>query len=348
MKQRQIEDDKFFIAGFFLMLGVAGCLYYLLSAHELKHSAALFVGIASAFAVGLSLIPRSSNKSATGIIVMGMLIALILSMFFFQEGLVCILMATPLFLSVGVSVGQLIDKSNSKSQMRVWLVLLFLPLSMEGVTEELSFNRHETVIINRVVALSPNQVEQKLARVPDLSQTLPAFLQLGFPAAQNYSGEGLEIGSERCFHVPTQENLSGDVCWTIEQRSSNHILFRLVKDESKIAHWMTWQTARVEWSAEGNDQRDAGSNISIVVTDLRLPKTVSKLPLTGRGVAPRDSLSESTVIQLPPLQRGGQTRVTVTLKFWRELDPAWYFSPLERYAVGLTGDYLIGAYFGEE
>ena len=38
--------------------------------------------------------------------------------------------------------------------------------------------------------------------------------------------------------------------------------------------------------------------------------------------------------------------MTVTLKFWRELDPAWYFSPLERYAVGLTGDYLIGAYFG--
>ena len=51
----------------------------------------------------------------------------------------------------GVSVGQAIDKSNNKSRMRVWLVLILLPLSMEGVTEELSFNRHETVTISRVV-----------------------------------------------------------------------------------------------------------------------------------------------------------------------------------------------------
>ncbi|HWZ42810.1 MAG TPA: hypothetical protein VNW97_05010 [Candidatus Saccharimonadales bacterium] len=37
------------------------------------------------------------------------------------------------------------------------------------------------------------------------------------------------------------------------------------------------------------------------------------------------------------------TRVTWTLKFRRRLDPAWYFRPWERYAVGLAADYLIHA-----
>jgi hypothetical protein len=37
------------------------------------------------------------------------------------------------------------------------------------------------------------------------------------------------------------------------------------------------------------------------------------------------------------------TRVTWTLRYRRGLDPAWYFGPWERYAVGLAAGYLIDA-----
>lgn len=37
------------------------------------------------------------------------------------------------------------------------------------------------------------------------------------------------------------------------------------------------------------------------------------------------------------------TRVTWTLRYQRGLDPAWYFGPMERYAVGLAAGYLIDA-----
>lgn len=37
------------------------------------------------------------------------------------------------------------------------------------------------------------------------------------------------------------------------------------------------------------------------------------------------------------------TRVTWTLSYKRGLDPAWYFGPMERYAVGLAAGYLIDA-----
>jgi len=37
------------------------------------------------------------------------------------------------------------------------------------------------------------------------------------------------------------------------------------------------------------------------------------------------------------------TRVTWTIRYDRGLDPAWYFGPMQRYAVGLTAGYLIDA-----
>ena len=37
----------------------------------------------------------------------------------------------------------------------------------------------------------------------------------------------------------------------------------------------------------------------------------------------------------------GTTRVTCTVRYRRLLDPAWYFKPWERYAVGLSNEYLL-------
>jgi hypothetical protein len=37
------------------------------------------------------------------------------------------------------------------------------------------------------------------------------------------------------------------------------------------------------------------------------------------------------------------TRVTWTIRYRRDLDPAWYFGPMERFAVGLAARYLIDA-----
>jgi hypothetical protein len=47
-----------------------------------------------------------------------------------------------------------------------------------------------------------------------------------------------------------------------------------------------------------------------------------------------------TVINLEPIN-SGQTKVTLQINFKRKLDPAWYFEPLEKYAVSKTADYLI-------
>lgn len=48
---------------------------------------------------------------------------------------------------------------------------------------------------------------------------------------------------------------------------------------------------------------------------------------------------ESAEVEWVP--EGAQTRVRWTVRYRRLLDPAWYFAPWERYAVGLAGRYLL-------
>ena len=49
---------------------------------------------------------------------------------------------------------------------------------------------------------------------------------------------------------------------------------------------------------------------------------------------------EEAVVSWRPLD-ATHTEVTWTLRYRRNLDPAWYFEPWERYATGLAADYLI-------
>lgn len=49
----------------------------------------------------------------------------------------------------------------------------------------------------------------------------------------------------------------------------------------------------------------------------------------------------SSAILIEPIA-DGETRVTWTLDFTRDLDPAWYFGPLQTYAAWLTAKVLVG------
>ncbi len=51
--------------------------------------------------------------------------------------------------------------------------------------------------------------------------------------------------------------------------------------------------------------------------------------------------AHGTEINLKPIN-ADSTEVSLTVKYERLLDPAWYFDPLQRYATGLLGEYLIG------
>jgi hypothetical protein len=271
-------------------LTLVGVLYRIFVMHKLEQTAALFIGLPAVLAIAITLTPHA--KSATGMIMKAMTIALLMSGPILGEGFICILMAAPLFYLVGAIIGLVVDRKGNKEKGVTTSVIVLFPFllaSLEGTTPSLSFPREQQITVTKIVNGTPAEVERALGRQPVFDAALPPFLQLKFPRPVATSGEGLTVGSERRIHFAGGEGHPGDLLLRITDREPSSVTFTAQSDTSKIAHWMTWRASHVAWRAAGENR----------------------------------------------------TEVTWTIAYDRELDPAWYFAPWERYATRLAASYLI-------
>ena len=292
-----------------LALAVGAIAYHLLHGSSLHQSVVFFIGVPAVLAVILSLTPKA--KSATGVIVKGITLALLLSGIVFAEGFVCILMAAPLFYLVGIVIGYPIDRVRRKRQSEgkaysiVGVGLLLL--SVEGVVPGTSFPKHEAIRVVRTVNASVGEVRHALASTPDFDKPLPFYLKLGFPRPVGATGEGLEVGDRRTIffgdespmepmgqsrhHSPASEPRDGGGSLELEvTRSTAHsLVFRPTADTTAFTHWIGWGRSIVSWKAIDGDT----------------------------------------------------TEVSWSFHYERRLSPSWYFAPWQRYAATKAVGYLI-------
>jgi hypothetical protein len=291
--KRKLSNSEANVLLAITVLSGASFAYIGLVHNSLEQTSALFIGIPAIIVIGLSFLP--SGQSITAYIVKGTLLALGLSAIIFNEGLICILMSTPIFLGVAVAFGRLVEAIGSRSRARFYGLAILLPLSLEGVIDPLTFDREEKVVVKEIVRFSPEEIKTKLTKPPDFSKTLPLFLKLGFPVPVGSYGTSLEPGAIRCTQFKNNTFELGELCLKVIQNLPNLVSFRAIKDSSKISHWLTWQGSIVSW----------------------------------------EKINEK------------KSQVTWTFNYTRELDPAWYFGPLERFTVALAGKYLLKAHFGQ-
>ena len=276
-----------------IALTVASLLYRVLHDQELQQTSALFIGLPATIAIILTLRPKA--KSMMGMIMRGITIALLASIVVLHEGIICIVMAAPLFYLVGIIIGAVMKQRRTRlgddhKLMSVVLIVPLLLMSLEGTHERLSFSRAEEVTVSRVVDASPAAVEAALSDVPQFNnEELPFFLGLGFPTPVSTSGSGLQVGNQRVIGFTAGNHAPGELRFEVTAREQNGFRMTVLSDSSKISEWLKWREAEVHWQEVGENQ----------------------------------------------------TLVTWQLRYDRLLDPAWYFGPAERYAVGLTADYLI-------
>ncbi|HYX70833.1 MAG TPA: hypothetical protein VE825_16985, partial [Terriglobales bacterium] len=269
----------------FTIVGLVGRLVYM---NRLETSAVMFIGVPTILAIVLVLTVRP--KSALGTAMTGVTFVLLLSAILFGEGLVCILMAAPIFYLVAAIVGGIIDASRRQGRKNTALCLLpVLLMSLEGAHSRLSFPREEVVSARRVVTAQPDEVQARLAAPMQFRTPLPLYLKLGFPRPVATRGSGLAAGDQRVIHFAGGEGHPGDLVLQVTSAGPGRVQFRAVADHSKVAHWLEWEDAEVTWQRV--DER--------------------------------------------------HTAVTWRLHYRRNVDPAWYFGPWERYAVGLADGYLI-------
>lgn len=274
-----------------LAAGITSVLYRVLVLGQKEQTALMFIGLPTAIAVLITILPRS--RSATGMIMKGISLFLLLLGILFIEGFICILMAAPFFYVVGFIVGIFADKARVQrkfnKQFRVVVLPVLVLMSLEGITAALSFPRDEEITVSRELSLSPAAAREQLSRGPQFSLSeLPAFLKLGFPAPHRIEGSGVEMGDTWLIHFAGGEGKPGDLSAQVVASGPSSIRVARVTDTSHISHWLDWKEA--EWRIEPS---------------------------------------------------AGGSRVTLTMRYRRLLDPAWYFKPIERYGVKKAGEYFL-------
>lgn len=291
-----------------LALAIGAFAYNLFHDNYLHTTAAFFIGVPTVLAITLALTPKA--KSATGLIIKGITLALLLSGIVFYEGFICILMAAPIFYVVGIAIGMPIDRARRRRtpEGRVYSIVggALLLLSLEGVAPLTTLPTEEMVVATRVVNASPREVRAALSATPSFDRSLPPYLRLGFPRPVAARGAGLRVGDERTIVFGDESPMepmadSGhdhhgaplvserSLRLQVTHRGPKRVVFEAVADVTPFTHWISWGRSEVEWEKIGP----------------------------------------------------GETSVTWRLHFERKLSPAWYFRPWQRYAATEAAGYLI-------
>ncbi len=234
----------------FLILAVSAgsVMYRLIVLGRLEQTAVLFVGIPTVLAILLAMVPKA--KTVKGGITKGLTLFLLLSGPLLGEGFICILMASPIFFLVGLLVGAIVDWNRAKRQTTLsCLLLILLPMSIEGSSPKLSFNREETVEESQIVYGSEHDVQIALSHSPRIETPVPIYGRMGFPLPTRAWGDGLEVGATRTVHFAGGEGKPGDLLLKVSESRTGYVRFDTVSDHSKIAHWLDWKSSEVEWSA---------------------------------------------------------------------------------------------------
>jgi hypothetical protein len=297
------------VIAFIVVLAVVNIAYRLVYATGFSRTAALYVGIPTLLAIGLVLTPR--RKSATGMLLKGSTLALLIACVILPEGLLCLLFAVPLVALISVIVGGSIDlaRRHRRGQGPTLMVVAFplLLMSMEGVTGT-PFDSHDSASAVVTVAATPAQVAAALAAPPRFDTPLPMFLTVGFNRPVGSTGSGLAVGDTRAIeftggthddHPLRLFGLGGHR--SVDHHSEMHLrvvesgpgraVFRIDHDGTMLARWVRLDRAVVTWEPVGD----------------------------------------------------GRTRVRWTLEYERLLYPTAYFAPLQRFGMDRAAGYLLDA-----
>ncbi len=284
----RLSDKRWQLIGIIAAVTAASLVYRALYAGGLEQTSAMFIGLPAFLALLLVVVGRP--QTSMGVAMMATTLALLISGIILSEGMVCILMAAPLFYLVTFLVVFAVERSRAKNRGgRVELALL-LPLaafSLEGVLPGFEFSRDERVEMEILLPMSAIEFEAALGEPPVFDEPVPWALRPGFPRPVRTSGRGLEVGDQRQVDFAAGDDMAS-MRFEIVDRGEGRVRMALERDETPIAHWLTWKETRITWAQEGDG-----------------------------------------------------TLVRLTLDFRRELDPFWYFAPLERGAVKMAGEYLL-------
>lgn len=253
-----------------LVVLIAGAGLYLsfLRHQRLEATAAFYVGMPLLLAYIFIMLDKS--RTAMRATLKGITIALLLSAPLLREGFLCILFAAPIFYAVGALIAAVVDhqrkKKGGKSLHSLPIVGLLLLLSLEGTHEFLTFDRTNTVRVERIVSASPAQIQEQLAKPIRFTAETPFFLRI-FPFPTEVLAERDQGAMERSLQFVYHKHFilnthAGELTFAVTDRGPDHLYSTVVKDESYLNTYMAWKQSNVSWQPTG----DGRTQVTWVIT----------------------------------------------------------------------------------
>lgn len=233
-----------------LLSAFTGIVIGLLRKKGLDGSALLYIGIPTFIGLIFATVPPAT--SVMGSTLKAITFMILISGPLLQEGYICMVMAAPILYIVGALVAWPFDYNRKKkksgedsSQLNV-LVLpaIFLIMSMEGVTDSTSFNRHNEIKHTQVIEGSVDEVKAKLGKNRILPSPDSLFAKL-FPRPRIINADGLAVGSKHWIDVNYFKWIywnekKGTTQFKVVEHQPEYIKFKSSSDNSYFKNYLDW------------------------------------------------------------------------------------------------------------
>jgi hypothetical protein len=277
------------LLGVLAALFVAMLAYKILKAGHLEQTALFYVGIPALIA--LTVVATARPRSTVGTIMVTITVGLALAGPLLDEGVVCLVVAAPLFYLCGAIVGVIADLARRNKGMQALLVLPLL-FSVEGAVASLP--RGGEVTATRF-APAGTDLSRALAAAPAFGPVRSPLLRLKFPKPVRAEGAGIEPGATRHIDFTPRRSLGigatptpRSMDLTVIRHAPGLVVFAITRDTT-LARWLRFSEAEFRWQG---------------------------------------------------------SRLSVTLRYRRTFDPAWYFGPVQRYGMREAAAYLAETFTG--
>lgn len=219
-----------------------------------------------------------------------------------MEGYVCVVMFLPIYF-IGILLAfifsYLKNRHGGKSVQANVVLLGVILMSMEGVTEETTFNRYNEVVYEQVVHSSSKSILERLSTPEQPTEPRHWLLSI-FPMPKTIGAVAIRQGATRTY-------------------------------DFEYHRWIAGNTHRGQLQVRFDQVNDSG--ITTTITDTSYLSSYLQLHGSELSFSPIDDTT---------------TKVALTVKFDRKIDPIWYFEPLQRFAVRKSAEYFIGMVLANE
>ncbi|WP_167002025.1 hypothetical protein [Mumia sp. ZJ430] len=249
---------RLLLAGITLALFAAMLVAEALGSAGLEETSLFYVGIPALIAVTVVLTARPKN--AVGVALATTTVGLALAGPLLDEGVVCLLIAAPLFYGVAVLVGLLAQAARGGGHRALVAAPLLALIALEGVGGVSVIPRQDNAGTTVTIAAAPARVEAALAAPPDFGPYEAPFLRaLPFPKPVRATGSGLSVGDARLIaftprrslglgSTPTPRSMELRVVESTSTADAGRVVFDVTAD-STLARWLDLRRAVVTWSA---------------------------------------------------------------------------------------------------